>query len=220
MMNTLSRITSYIFHPIWLMTALTALLMALNPIAFFSAQPTFKGVLLLSVFFTTAFIPGIAVLMMKFLNLIPSIEMPQKEHRIGPLIIGGVFHIWMYKNFTDNPNIPDILALSTMAVIVTLFLCFLINLFAKISLHAAGISALTTILAIAIFTGDADTLSLTSKDSSVLLMHPIVLIFTGLLIAGWVGSSRLYLRAHTHEELGAGYFIGAIGPVATFILMG
>lgn len=216
-MYYLSKLTSYVFHPLWLMTIVTALLMVLSPVDFFSSQPAYKGVLLLSIFFTTALIPGIAVIMMKFLKLIPSIEMPEKEHRIGPLIIGGIFHIWMFKNFTDNPDIPDLLTVSTLAVIVTLFLCFMINLFFKLSLHAAGISTLLSILVLSITISNGKVIPLYHTGDQIVLIHPYTLIGLGVVMAGWIGSTRLFLGAHSKTELLGGYFIGVFGPVLTFI---
>ncbi|MBK6902848.1 MAG: hypothetical protein IPH04_08560 [Saprospirales bacterium] len=62
--------------------------------------------LLLAVFFSSFVIPGIAVLMLRFLGLVESMELRDKKERIGPYIITGIFYLWLYINFRNDPNMP------------------------------------------------------------------------------------------------------------------
>ena len=87
--------------------------------------------------------------------------------------------------------ICDILWVSAIGVALS----FVINLYWKISLHAIGVSALCSIV------------YFLSSSS----YYDYRLLFTlCIMTAGLVGSARLILRAHTLNQVLAGFFIGSL----------
>jgi membrane-associated phospholipid phosphatase len=208
------RIVSIFFHPLLMVTYLLLMLFWVNPILFIHPKPEFKGVLFFSVFFSTFLIPFIAILMMWFMKLIPTLEMEDKRHRIGPLIATCIFYLWIYINLRNNPEIPVELTGCLLGVLITLFVVFFINIFMKVSLHAAGAGGM--VMATILFTLNSIPSDLTIAGTN-LVIQPMVLVAVACLLAGVIGSARLYLKAHTSQEVYGGYFLGFAGQMMAFL---
>ena len=217
MLRTLARLLSYLFHPLFVLTYLLVLLLCLNPYLFGanSIDSPIGKELVLRIFLSSAFIPGAAVLMLRFTGLLKSLDMPDKQDRTGPLIITGMFYIWLFRNFLDNTQVPALLSSFTLGASLGLFLAFFINIFSKISLHAVGMGGL--IGAVALLWGICPEYLLRAG-------HPLLqagFLFPVLFVlAGGVGSARMYLGAHRPADLWGGYLVGFAAQLvaARFIL--
>jgi hypothetical protein len=217
MLSTLARLISYLFHPLFILTYLLLLLLWLNPYLFGanSIDSPIGKELILRIFLSSCFIPGVAVLMLRFTGLLKSLEMPDKQDRTGPLIITGMFYVWLFRNFLDNTQIPALLSSFTLGATLGLFLAFFINIFSKISLHTVGIGGVLGAVAL-LWGAYPDYLSRAEHP----LLHTEFLFPTLLLLAGAVGSARLYLGAHRPADLWGGYLVGFAAQLvaARFIL--
>lgn len=218
-MTLFFKIISYVFHPLLMLTYILLSLMWMQPFLFTGSGTQAKEILAISVFSITFLMPGVAVLLMKFMNLIPSLDMPDKRNRIGPLIVTAIFHLWIYKNLLDNPEIPQILNTFFLGAIITLFVCFFINLFKKISLHTAGMGGWMTMIFISVFHLTPDHIMLLSSGPHSWAIHPLVFLSMVIFAAGLVGSGRLYLKAHSTDEIIGGYFIGISGQAIAFLFV-
>ena len=198
-----------------MLTYTLLLMIASNPFAFGVRQMTDKrGILLLISVFTTSFmIPALGILLMKPLGLIQSLKMENKQDRIGPFIICGVFYLWLFQNFRTGV-VPPLFANFSLAVTIGLFLAFLVNLFARISLHAVGMGALALMVLMVAFSWPGHLLDL----GFVQLSLTAVLVFI-IIIAGLVGYSRLYLGVHKLPDIWQGYAIGAFSVLITGLFM-
>jgi hypothetical protein len=218
-MHIAARVISIALHPLLMLTYMLVMLLLVNPYSFgvHSIADQQARVLLARVFLSSFFIPAIAVLMLHFTGLLRSLEMPDKEDRIGPYIITGVFYLWLFRNFLDNSQIPAVFVSFTLGATIALFLAFFINIFSKISIHALGMGGLVgvTVLIMAVFPG----YGFLSMDGGRQIDIRIVLI-TGILLSGITGTARLYLRAHEPIDLWGGYLIGFAAQfiAARFIL--
>jgi hypothetical protein len=114
-------------------------MMSVNPFAFGGEQRSV--LLLLSVFSTSFLIPALGVVLMKPLGLIKGLQMRDKQERIGPYIVCGVFYLWLYKNFMGG-MVPELYAKFTLGACIALFLAFFVNIFSKISMYATGMGSL------------------------------------------------------------------------------
>ncbi|MBK8879718.1 MAG: hypothetical protein IPN74_14635 [Haliscomenobacter sp.] len=223
MLHAFARIASLVFHPLLMLTYTLVFLLAVNPYLFgvnHIGDPSSR-LLLLRVFLSSCFIPAVAILMLRFTGLLRSLEMPSQQDRIAPFVITGMFYLWLFRNFLDNGQIPPLFSSFTLGATVTLFLAFLINIFSKISVHAAGMGGLlgVIILTLTIYPNYAFTQILPSGSLPFSLsMHGILL--SVIVLAGLVGSSRLLLRHHEPMDLWGGYLMGFIGQfiAARFIL--
>jgi hypothetical protein len=204
-LNTIAKLISYLFHPLMVLTYALIIMLAVNPYAFGAQSIGDKrGLLLLISVFTTSFmIPGLGVALMKPLGLIKSLEMHDKQERIGPYIICGVFYLWLFKNFMDGP-VPLTFAKFSLGATIALFFAFFFNIFTKISAHATGMGALAGMVLILAFAWPGAALDVWGLQMSLNALFALV-----VLLAGLVGFCRLQLEAHTLPDVWRGYASGA-----------
>ena len=209
MLRLLAQIISFIFHPLLIVTYMLALLLLVNPYLFGVSSIGDKAskLLLLQIFLSTFFIPGVAVVMLRFTGMIQSFQMETKQERIGPYIITGLFYLWMFRNFLDNPSIPTAFTSFLLGATIGLFFAFFINIFSKISAHAVGLGGLLGMVVITMLLFSYDTFTIMSARGTLEISMSTVLLIT-ILIAGLVGTARLALQAHEPMDLYGGYLVG------------
>jgi len=221
-MRFIARGISLLFHPLLILTYILVLLMVLNPYLFgISSISELNGrILLLRVFISTFFIPGFAVMMLIFLGLSSSIELPKREDRYGPYIITGIFYLWLFRNFLDNPTIPDVYTSFVLGAVIGLFLAFLINIFSKISAHAVGMGGLVGMVLLLLLQSDYQTFEIILPWIGTAQVSLMILFLAALFLSGLVGTARLLLEAHDPMDLYGGYLIGFTSQLiaARFIL--
>ena len=204
-MKSIAQIVSFLGHPLLVLTYLLALMLAMNPFAFgvLSAVDKRGILLLLSVFTTSCMIPGLGIVLMKPLGLVQQLSMRDKQERIGPYIICGVFYLWLFKNFMDG-SVPLLYATFALGATIGLFFAFFINIFMKISVHTLGMGALVAMVLTLAFAWPGMSLHLGTLQVSMNIVVVVVFLF-----AGMVGFSRLMLGAHTPAAVWRGYAAGA-----------
>ncbi len=203
-----ARVISFFGHPLFILSYMLLLMLALNPFEFGVRDLTEQRAMLLfiSVFSTTFLIPGVGVAMMKPLGLIKSLDMEDKQERTGPYIVTGVFYLWLFKNLYSGIAIPKIYIAFVLGATLGLFFAFFVNIFTKISAHATGMGGLVTMVLITVFTWPDHSLQIGSLHLSLVAVVGIT-----VLVAGIVGSARLALNAHTPSDLFRGYVAGVSG---------
>ena len=212
MLRNFASLISWLTHPLLAITYIYIILLFTNPFDFGFRNWSDTGaiILFLRIFLTTFFIPGFAVLMLTFIGLAKSMELPEKEDRIAPYIITGIFYLWMFRNFLDNPDIPSSFSRAILGSSIGLFLAFFINIFDKISAHTVGIGGILGFILIFLFQ-QGNTVLFSQGFTENIYLIPMSLVFLiTILIAGLTGSSRLYLKAHSPAQVYAGYFIGIL----------
>jgi membrane-associated phospholipid phosphatase len=168
------------------------MILYLNPYIFSNLPPSRQWMLVAMMALNTFIFPAFAILLMKQLKFISSLQMPDKKDRIAPYMACLVFYIWAYAVFRKT-GLPSILSIVVLGACISLSVVFVINSFQKISIHAAGWgSAVALLFGLTIF--------------STYNIFPVVML--GILIAGIVGSGRLLLSAHKPSDVYLGYFIG------------
>lgn len=205
-----ATLISILFHPLLMVTYMTALLLVINPYQFgvFSIMEQWKLVVL--VFMSTFGMPAFAVVLMKSLKMISSYEMPDPKERIGPYIITGVFYLWMFINFKHNPSIPKALTIGMLGATIALFASFFINNFTKVSAHAAGIGGLVGVAAMNYLYFNFDTFTLHLGPAGLYEISTSFVLILLILLAGVVGSARLLLNAHSPGQLYGGFAVGLL----------
>ncbi|MGB3074047.1 MAG: hypothetical protein WBB36_01930 [Chitinophagales bacterium] len=196
-MQLSAKFISYIFHPLILPTYAFLLIYCTNPLLFSSYDSGELVKIFLTVFINTFLFPVIAILLIWKLGFVASLEMESQQERLVPYITSGAMYIWTYVVFRKS-GLPEILSIVVLGATITLFACFMITIFKKVSIHAASMSCLF-ILTFAMCL-------LSQTDYSFLLMAMA-------LTAGIVGSSRLLTGAHDLNEISLGYFIGLMSQL-------
>ena len=193
-MKILSKILSYLFHPLLMTTWFTLLLLYTNPFSFAGLS---SGIVIAVVFINTFMFPAISILLMRKLGFIEDLEMPDHKQRIIPLVASIIFYVWAYLA-TRKINFPYMMGVFMMGVLVSLFASFVINVFYKVSLHMVGVSGALTAIMLLVFVSPSD-----------LSYYFLAMI----LLTGAVTSARLYLGAHTMKEVYVGFLVGMFGQV-------
>ena len=215
MMRLFAYFISILCHPLFMLTYMLLLLLTVNPYLFGVSSLGDSSFLILMIFFSTVFIPGVSIVLMKLLGLIQSIELHDPQDRVGPYIITGVFYLWTFRTTLDNPNIPIAFKIFILGATIALFFSFFINLFSKISMHTVGMGGLLAMIIITMTQYSHGLFWVYLPFGKFQLSMTQLLMFT-ILLSGLVGTSRLLLKAHQPQEIYGGFIIGFI---AQFIAM-
>ena len=140
MLRIAAQFISVIFHPLAIPTYMLVLLMIVNPYLFgvHDIKEQNSMLLVIHTVMNTLIIPAFAIIIMKLIGFIKTFEMEDKSERTGPYIIAGIFYLWLFRNFLDNPQVPLAFTSFLLGATIALFIAFLINIFTKISAHAVG----------------------------------------------------------------------------------
>lgn len=209
-MRYVAQAISLIFHPLLVLTYMLILLLLVNPYLFgvnnLSDKESLKFVI--TVFFSSFLIPAFAIFLLWRLKLISSIYMQDKQDRTVPFIITGIFYLWVLRSVMADSNIPTAFLIAVSGTTIGLFLCFIINIFFKVSLHAVGMGGLIGMVLIMmwLYSYGSFNLQLPFVGASEISINFVLMV--SIVVAGFVGTSRLLLRAHTSKELYIGFAIG------------
>jgi len=202
-MRALSHVLSYIFHPIMVPLYAVIYLMATNPFRYHSLSTNVGGYVAIYLLMYTVVFPGVAMIFMRRLGLIKSMQLHERGERLLPLMIMTFFFFSAYLALNKSEFHPDI-AKVLLAASVTIVIAYIITAFSKkISLHTIGMGALVAVV----------------MYSSTFAVYSVYgLLFLIVLIAGLVGTARLYLNAHTPREVYQGYFLGYFVQMLILVL--
>ncbi len=188
----LSRILSYILHPLLIPTLVTSALM-LNPGFFSISLPNaVKFWFIAIVFIFTVGIPLSGMLILLKFKVINSIEQKQRTERIIPLLLGSTSYMALLYSLRST-GIPPVFLYVLYAATLALLTGLLINMLYKISLHTLGWGALTATLA-----------SISLQVGAPLLS----LIIASVVLSGLAGYARLKQNAHNQTQIYLGYVAG------------
>ncbi|MEL7119777.1 MAG: hypothetical protein AAFO07_10060 [Bacteroidota bacterium] len=221
-MRSIAQVISFVMHPLMIPTYMLIILMIINPYAFSvsSIGDRTSQLLIIRLFLSTFFIPAFAVLMLRFLGLVNSIELKEREERIGPYIITGIFYLWMFANFLNDSQIPPIYASFLLGATIALFLAFFINLFSKISAHTVGMGGLLGMVVLTYITHrQYDPVVISSSILGTFEMSMTFILMLVILLSGIVGTCRLFLQAHEQSDLYGGYLVGVATQFIAFVIL-
>lgn len=184
------NIISYIFHPLFVPIGGTILYFLVAPYSTLEIQ---SGNIV-PIFILTVIIPIIFFLILKNIGVISSIFLPTLQERKYPLYISCILFLMILYKVIPNNYVHELfyfftgLLTATGAALMLLFLKF------KTSMHLLGMgSILMFMIGLSIHFETNITLAIS--------------LFT--LLTGLVATSRLYLKAHSRNELLIGFLIGS-----------
>ena len=150
----------------------------------------------------TCLIPGLVIMMVKRWGLIKSMEMEDREDRLGPLFIMLLFLYAAYRYFNKIPTLA-IYSFYLTAVIVVTVLAFVVSFFWKISLHTMGWGCFTAFLFI----------------MTTVSMRYMPYLITSMVLSGVVASARLKLKSHSNTQIYAGFAMGFAAVIVTYFFI-
>jgi membrane-associated phospholipid phosphatase len=207
-MKLAAQTVSVLFHPLLMLSYGLLLLAYANPYIFdgysLSSVLNERFFLFVQVLASTFLFPVLAVFIMRMLDMVKSFQLHDKTERIGPYIAAGTCYLSTFYTFYRINDVPLVFQAFTLGATIALFTAFVVNIFMKVSMHTVGAGGL---VAMAILT-------LGQSYNSIVL--PTIVIF---LLAGLTGTARLYLKAHSEQEVYIGYAIGFIAQLMAMNIM-
>lgn len=211
MTRSLAYLISVFFHPLLVPSYVLITLLALNPFMFGVNSVWGNPIILLQVFLSTFMLPLFSLLMLRQLDFVKSIELEERQDRIIPFIVTGIFYIGLAVFFIKTPNYsPHILTVFILGATIALWVSFMINLFTKISIHAVAIAGFLGIVVLCMQHLEFDQLLFDLGSLGAISISIRTLLMMVILFVGLVGTSRLLLKAHEPYQVYLGYFIGFI----------
>lgn len=193
-----AHLISWIFHPLFITTYLTGFLLFLHPYAFAGIPDKGKFFVFISILINTAFIPGFAVLLMRFLKLIGSMELPTQKDRIIPLAVTMIFYFWTWYVRLSLPDTSVLFKQLLMGAFMGVCITWMLNIFYKVSMHAVAAGGMVFYILLISYSGD---------------IHTGLYIALAVLLAGIITSSRLILQRHTAQEVYSGFMAGLLSQL-------
>ncbi len=191
------NIISYIFHPLFIPIGGTILYFLIAPYSTLEMQ---SGNIL-PIFILTVIIPIIFFLILKNLGVISSIFLPTLQERKYPLYISCILFLMILYKVIPNNYVHELfyfftgLLTATGTALILLFLKF------KTSMHLLGMGSILMFMV---------GLSI-HFETNITLAISLFTLFTGL-----VATSRLYLKAHSMNELLIGFLVGCCSQLIIF----
>jgi hypothetical protein len=210
MIKSIAQILSFVFHPLLMVTYMLVILLLINPYIFGvnSIGDEISKLIILRAFITTFVIPLIGMLILKPLGWVRTFAFDQKEERIAPYILTGLFYAWVAVNTYNDPDTPRVFASFSIGAAMALFLAFFVNVFSRVSAHAVGMGALLGSIIISLFLFEHQSMHYFSEILGKIEIKLSDILLFGLLASGLVGTSRLLLSPRAPMDLYGGYLIG------------
>lgn len=208
--DRLALIVSGIFHPLLIPIYMLTILILVNPFLFGRND---IDMIFITVAINTLILPIVAVAVMRGLEMIDSFMLEDRMERIGPYLVVLILYLWMYFNFAGRGTVPLAYTAFTLGMVIALSVSFFINVFSKISAHAVGMGGLVAMILITMLYFDEQGLKLALGSLGDYRMSLSLLLLIFILIAGFVGSSRLRLKAHIAPEIYGGYLVGFVSQL-------
>lgn len=192
-MRIAAQIISILFHPLLLATFLVAIVGHYFPIMLEISPGNFK-IILGFVFSFTFVLPVINLIMFRYFGTISSYTLNERTERLVPFVAIAIIYLVMiflfYNKLPLSQNFNKLMTIVTALVVCSALITF----FYKVSIHSLAAGGMIGIL-----------LPLNKAVENNALLWPTAVI---LVIAGLIMSARLYLNAHTFNEVFMGGLVG------------
>ena len=218
-MRSLAHVVSFVFHPLFLAYWLILLTFWIDRFGYYIDGDQSIGAMFIMDFFLLVLFPMVGIAVLVGLKMISGFQMKKRQDRIGPLIIILTCYIWYFVNVNSSAVYPDSLRFVALGITISAGIAFFINNFSKVSLHTLGSGSLVVAVAILIMNRKDAGVSVDFLLVDGFRVSAIFVLLICVMIAGVVGTARLYLKAHNAEEVYGGYIIGALAQIVAFRLI-
>ncbi len=192
--DILLRLPSYILHPFWMPTIA---IYSFLKICFPQLTTLFYAWATIGTFILTALIP-LLISMLYIQNTGDTLEMKERRTRIAPYFYTTACYVFWCYFLYNGLKMPNFVLAPAIGATIAILLLTLITLKWKLSAHMTCFGAITG-AALSIYHSLSFQLTLSS---------PIIYIL--FITAIYLCCSRIYLKAHTDEQLAAGFLIGIL----------
>jgi len=198
-----AQFISYVFHPLFIPSYVTAFLLYVYPEFFSGYDPTQRIRILLSIFINLSFFPAFVVLISKLLGFVRSIHLRTQKERIIPYAAALIFYFWAWYVLTNQPDKPEIFVQFIQGAFFGVCGAWLGNIVAKVSMHTIGVGGMATFFLLLSFQGDPGL---------------GLYLFLAVMIAGITGTARMLVSDHTRFEIYFGYLLGILSQLIAAVI--
>ncbi|MCM1223076.1 MAG: hypothetical protein NC548_52350 [Lachnospiraceae bacterium] len=199
--NTASLVLSGVFSPLLVPTYACAIALWITRLSILPERTRF--LLSLIVFMVTAVVPMAVIILMMRMGKVSDTAISDRKQRGIPFIVTALCYLGVFF-FMRQIHAPHWLSMFFLGAFASTAAAMLINLFWKISAHGMVMGGLCALV-----------LFIAYKGLGTVWMLPW--ITAAVLLAGAVGSARLYLGRHTPGQVYAGLLLG-LGLVTLVVL--
>lgn len=205
----IARFFSTAFHPILIPIYNILIILYMFPYRYIHVNDKVWNLTIGIIIAMTVFIPAFTVFIMKKLKIVEDYDISIQKQRILPYLIFFFFYLMTFLTLRPKLNSSivfmedNLLAAVLLGATISLCLAFFLNNFLKVSVHTMGVTNLFMVV------------SLLSRNT-----HQVTffLVLLSLIVVGFTGSARIYLRAHTPREVYYGIFCGVLGQLIAFLV--
>jgi len=192
--DTMAKLISVIFHPI--LMPLYGLIIIFSAPTLFDYLPSVQKKIVLLIFSTNNILLPLSLIpYLKWRKMISSWTLDDRSERIIPMAVTSFFYlvtVYVVLKF----NIPVFIKAFILSTALFSFVLTVINFWWKISIHAAGAGAMTSLIFVL----------------SIKMHTPLTpFLLSAILASGLILSSRLWLNSHNPKEVWLGYLAGIAG---------
>lgn len=200
-MEKISKAISYLFHP--LLIPSLGMLVLFNSGTYLSYLPSdMKKWILVIVFLCTYVVPLAFIPFFLYQRVIMNIQMGTRRERYVPLAVSFVLYMFCFY-LIRRISIPHMYHSFILSSLLSILVIMLITLWYKVSLHMTGIGGLVALIGFLAFYLKVD-----------LQFY----LGVSVLLAGLIGTARIFLKAHTPGEVYAGFITGFTVVLLTLAL--
>ncbi|MFD2035057.1 PA-phosphatase [Belliella marina] len=194
MYRKLFELVSVVFQPLAMPTLIFMFLLFGLPDSEIGIGQANKLLIISVIFANTMIIPIGIIMVMRYTKVIPSLEMENNRERVFPFAVITLLYLITAYAFYQKDWMDYRLIFTMFVISICLILLTSISYFWKISAHMMGVGGLLGIVL---------AFSLLVQGFSLLhILLPVI------LLAGLIGSARLYLNAHTPIQVLGGLLLG------------
>jgi membrane-associated phospholipid phosphatase len=201
-MRIAAQILSYVVHPVLLGTVATFYLLYLpSTYIYYTIPAEVKRFVLLLTIFSTVIIPVLFTWYLFQTRKISSLQMANRAERIIPLVMGTSSYFVLYW-LLYRIGTPALMNTVVLVATILVASALIITQFVKISIHVMGAAGLVGIL------------------YGLQIMHvadDLYLLATLIGVTGIVGTTRIYLGAHSIVQVALGALVGFLVPMIAMI---
>jgi hypothetical protein len=186
------------------------LMLVANPYMFGYNHVSDANTLIMMVFLTSVLIPVIAILVMKGIGWVHSLQMSDRHERIGPYLVTSILYLTLYLHLVKAKSFPPLLLIASLGAVIALFAGFFFNNFRKISMHAIAMGALLMMIILLYSSYATNQFILPLPFYTDVRISTVYLLYVAIFLAGIVCSARLITDSHSPWEVYAGVIVGLV----------
>ena len=189
---SLEKIVSILFHPVFVPIITVFLVVQIySNIIILENQ---AGIILIGTCVFSLILPLLSVFILLLTKKIDSLEMPKKEERFLPILFASIWMILGFYFMKEIFSYAPIMKSIYLGAIYIMLIALLITKKWKISLHMLAIGGATGVFIMLEF----------------LFGQNLMLLLITILTSGILGFARLSLKAHSLNQIYAGFIVGNI----------